>query len=186
MNTRNQMKAHFEQLDSYLSMLDFYFNNAQLLYGEAVDGMASNNRIGNLTSEFYQHKFILAFFLMRHSLELGFKALLNKDNTNVKMSHDLDKLWEKITNYPEISQILVDEVQQAKNILTKYYLWNDAQIIRYHIDKNGNMTKNFPAIDLADFEPLIGLITTVRHINLEYIHREKFPDQFSDLGKSHE
>lgn len=75
-----EFSAGMEELNGYLAMMWCFIDSASTLHGVAIDGLLKNksNSIGQPTDEVYHQKIIIAFFLLRHALELGIKALINE------------------------------------------------------------------------------------------------------------
>lgn len=76
-----EITAEMKGLNSYLDMMKCFTYSATTLYADAADGLKKNKEISTgclLDDKFHHQNFIVAFFLLRHALELGIKVLINE------------------------------------------------------------------------------------------------------------
>lgn len=159
----SEMQNHFDVLECFL-------HSATELYAVAVDGINKNSdgSIGMMSNEFWNQNLVTSFFLFRHAIELGVKALIKEVSSSDVNGHDIQKLWEK--NIPNYRAVLVAEISKAFSVLKKFNVLNDAQLFRYHNDKGGNRLKDLPAIENDDFNALSDLAWKIRQAILEVKH----------------
>ena len=90
----NEFSISMSELSTHLDMMECYIDSAGTLHGVAIDGLIKNKsgRIGSQSDETYQQKIMIAFFLLRHALELGIKALISEhENFSPDTSCNLHK-----------------------------------------------------------------------------------------------
>ncbi len=86
----NEFSVSMDGLRTHLDMMECYIDSAGTLHGVAIDGLIKNKSgaIGFSTNDVYHQKIIIAFFLLRHALELGIKALIHEQEN---FDHDIPK-----------------------------------------------------------------------------------------------
>lgn len=162
----SDMKDHFNVLNCFL-------NSAIELRRAASNGFIqeSEGSISGEVNHFWNHHLVTSFFLFRHVIELGMKALIKEVTGKDVHGHDIEKLWKE--NIPTHETELSAEISKAFSVLKKFNVLNDAQLFRYHSDKSGKKLKDLPAIESDDFDALIGLAWKIRDAVLEVIDAKK-------------
>jgi hypothetical protein len=167
-----EVSASTTELQDHFDMLSCFLKSATTLHAVACDGMVG--RGGNIeqpTPEYWNEHFVAAFFLFRHALELSIKALI-KEATGVDVcGHDIKKMWE--TNIPDYRNVIPEKINTAFAVLAKFHVLNDAQLFRYHADKDGIKLKNMPLIRNDDFDAISDAAWAIRQLILECIHVKK-------------
>jgi HEPN domain-containing protein len=134
-------------------LADCYFNSGAMLHAAAYDGIVKNAQscIVAPTDEFFLGYFLVAFFNIRHAIELRMKNLAALLGIPSKNGHDLEKLWDEIS---KSTQINVNETIVTAGLLelVKYDVLKDEQLFRYEQhNKISAVLKNYPAIAPSTF-----------------------------------
>jgi hypothetical protein len=124
-----------------------YLMSATHLHGQSIE--ASNGKV--VTSDVAAYYAITALYLYRHTLELGIKALLEKETGKKFTVHNIKSLWEKLPNYQDRSTV---EISEAFAVLGKYHILEDAQLFRYEVDKKGTQLQDVLPIEEKTFKIL--------------------------------
>lgn len=117
----NEFSVSMSALHTHLDMMESYIDSANTLYGVAIDGLIKNKSgcIGSQTDETYHQKIMVAFFLLRHALELGLKALISEHENfspNIQLNHHKKNRLIQILYgfFPRLARIKDDKKSKYK------------------------------------------------------------------------
>lgn len=125
--------------------------SASALHAQGIEASNKNSVCGGgpIVAEYY---YITAFFLYRHTLELGIKTLIKYEaDIDVIKSHNIKALWEKV---PNCDTLIPEIMQRAFDVLEKHNILKDEQLFRYHLDLRKNRLQDMLPIEQKSFEAL--------------------------------
>jgi hypothetical protein len=151
-------------------LADCYFNAGAALHAVAYDGITKGaDGIGGSAGEFFLGHFLIAFFNIRHSIELRMKNLATLLGITLKSGHNLEKLWDEIMKSPRIN---ANETVVTAGLLelVKYDVLKDEELFRYERhNKLRTVIKDYPAIQPETFDLLGKTNDALRQAMLELV-----------------
>ncbi|MCK4608728.1 MAG: hypothetical protein KAT71_04535 [Gammaproteobacteria bacterium] len=101
--------------DSHLDLLDCFLHSSMTLRTTALPKMQSNNN-GLMPNEFWHEHLIIAFYLLRHALELALKALIEEiPEKKTIHHHNIQKMYDTVSK--TLSNKVKEEIQEALAVL---------------------------------------------------------------------